>query len=63
MKCSLRMLLGGNVRVWFEDNVLLKKGVLASSNGELVEKAARIAKELQREIAIPNEAREKLGLL
>ena len=46
----------------FEDNVYLEKGVLAKSNGELVEKAVRIAKELGREIATPAEAREILGL-
>ena len=40
----------------------MKKGVLATSNGELVQKAVRIAKELQREIATPSEAREILGL-
>ena len=53
---------GGHVRVGFEDNVYLEKGVLAKSNGELVEKAVRIAKELGREIATPAEAREILGL-
>jgi 3-keto-5-aminohexanoate cleavage enzyme len=59
---ALSILLGGHVRVGFEDNVYMKKGVLATSNGELVQKAVRIAKELQREIATPSEAREILGL-
>lgn len=54
--------MGGHVRVGFEDNVYIEKGVLAKSNGELVEKVVRIAKELGREIATPNEAREILGL-
>ncbi len=53
---------GGHVRVGFEDNVFLSKGVLAKSNGELVEKVVRMAKELGREIATPAEAREILGL-
>ena len=53
---------GGNVRVGFEDNVFLSKGVLAKSNGELVEKVVRLAKELGRDIASPAEAREILGL-
>lgn len=53
---------GGHVRVGFEDNVYLSKGVLAKSNGELVEKVVRMAKEMGREIATPNEAREILGL-
>lgn len=56
------ILLGGHVRVGFEDNIYLSKGVLAKSNGELVEKAVRLAKELGREIASPAEAREILGL-
>ncbi|MDD3272471.1 MAG: 3-keto-5-aminohexanoate cleavage protein [Bacteroidales bacterium] len=53
---------GGHVRVGFEDNVFISKGVLAKSNGELVEKVVRMAKELGREIASPAEAREILGL-
>ncbi len=53
---------GGHVRVGFEDNVFLSKGVLAKSNGELVEKVVRLAKELGREIATPTEARQILGL-
>ncbi|MFA5444625.1 MAG: 3-keto-5-aminohexanoate cleavage protein [Bacteroidales bacterium] len=53
---------GGHVRVGFEDNVYLSKGVLAKSNGELVEKVVRLARELGREIASPKEAREILGL-
>jgi 3-keto-5-aminohexanoate cleavage enzyme len=54
---------GGHVRVGFEDNVYISKGVLAKSNGELVAKVVRMAKELGREIATPKEAREILGLL
>ncbi|RUT78116.1 3-keto-5-aminohexanoate cleavage protein [Ancylomarina longa] len=53
---------GGHVRVGFEDNTMLAKGVLAKSNGELVAKVVRIAKELGREIATPAEARKILGL-
>ena len=53
---------GGNVRVGFEDNLYLSKGVLAKSNGELVEKVVRLAKELGRPIATSDEAREILGL-
>ncbi|MDU4890532.1 MAG: 3-keto-5-aminohexanoate cleavage protein [Clostridium sp.] len=53
---------GGHVRVGFEDNVYLSKGVMANSNAELVEKVVRLAKELGREIATPAEAREILGL-
>ncbi|MCK9625422.1 MAG: 3-keto-5-aminohexanoate cleavage protein [Bacteroidales bacterium] len=53
---------GGNVRVGFEDNVYLAKGVLAKSNGELVAKVVRLAKEFGREIANPAETRQILGL-
>lgn len=59
---AIGIAMGGHVRVGFEDNVYLEKGVLAKSNGELVEKVVRIAKELGREIATPDEAREILGL-
>ena len=54
--------MGGHVRVGFEDNLYLEKGVLAKSNGEMVEKAVRLAKLLGREIATPDEAREILSL-
>lgn len=53
---------GGHVRVGFEDNVYVSKGVLAKSNGELVQKVVRLARELGREIATPAEAREILSL-
>jgi len=59
---AMSIIMGGHVRVGFEDNVYLSKGVLAKSNGELVEKVVRIAKELGREIATPVEARQILGL-
>ncbi|MGL6167259.1 MAG: 3-keto-5-aminohexanoate cleavage protein [Fusobacteriaceae bacterium] len=53
---------GGHVRVGFEDNIYISKGVLAKSNGELVRKVVRLAKELGREIANPAEAKKILGL-
>ena len=53
---------GGHVRVGFEDNVFISKGVLAKSNGELLAKVVRMAGELGREIATPEEARRILGL-
>jgi 3-keto-5-aminohexanoate cleavage enzyme len=54
--------MGGNVRVGFEDSLYLSRGVLAQSNGELVAKVVRLAKELGRGIATPAEARQILGL-
>jgi 3-keto-5-aminohexanoate cleavage enzyme len=59
---SMSMLLGGNVRVGMEDNIFYHKGVLAESNAQLVERAARMARELGREIATPDEAREILNI-
>ncbi len=60
--CNAAMLLGGHVRVGFEDNVFLRKGEYAKSNADLVRKIANIAKELERPIADPSEARKTLGL-
>ena len=56
------IVMGGHVRVGFEDNVYLSRGVKARSNGELVEKVVRIAKEVGREIATPEDARRILSL-
>ena len=53
---------GGHVRVGFEDNIYLKKGQLAQSNGELVKKVVTLANELGRAIATPEEARKILGI-
>lgn len=54
------ILLGGHLRVGFEDNIYYKKGQLAESNAQLVKRAVRIAKELDCEIATPAETREIL---
>lgn len=56
------ILLGGHVRVGFEDNLNIKRGVLAKSNAELVAKIVRIGRELGREPATPGEARAVLGI-
>lgn len=59
---TMAIIMGGHVRVGFEDNIYLSRGVPAKSNAELVEKIVRIARELGREIATPDEAREILHL-
>lgn len=59
---AVAIVMGGNVRVGFEDNLYLEKGVLAKSNGELVEKVVKLASILNREIATPADARRILGL-
>ncbi len=56
------MMMGGHVRVGFEDNIYYKKGVPAESNAQLVSRVARIAKEAGREIASPSEARKILNI-
>ena len=56
------IVMGGNVRVGFEDNLYIERGVLAKSNGELVDKVVRMAKLLGREVANSDEAREILSL-
>lgn len=60
--CAAALLMGGNVRVGIEDNVYLKRGVLAKTNAEQVEKIRLIVETLDRDIATPDEAREILGL-
>ncbi|MBR0598225.1 3-keto-5-aminohexanoate cleavage protein [Sinanaerobacter chloroacetimidivorans] len=59
---AVAIVMGGNVRVGFEDNLYLEKGVLAKSNGELVTKVVKMANILKREIASPADARRILGL-
>ncbi len=59
---TMGILLGGNIRVGFEDNIYSKKGVLAGSNAETVHMAADLAQRLGREAASPSEAREMLGI-
>ncbi len=54
--------MGGNVRVGLEDGLYLRKGKLAESNAEQVEKIVRILGELSREPATPEETRERLDL-
>ncbi len=59
---TMALALGGNFRVGMEDNVYYSRGVLAVSNVQLVERAVRIARELGREIATPEEARQMLQM-
>ncbi len=59
---AMSILLGGHVRVGLEDNVYARRGQLFKNNAEAVERVARIACELNREIATPAQAREMLRL-
>ncbi len=52
--------LGGSVRVGLEDNFYLPGGEMARSNGELVERAARMTQDAGRRVATVAEARALL---
>lgn len=57
------ILLGGHIRVGFEDNVYLRKGVLAESNAQMVAHAATLIRHLHYEVANPQDARNILGIV
>jgi uncharacterized protein (DUF849 family) len=56
------VLLGGNVRVGLEDNLYVQRGVLASSNAVLVERAVQIVECLGARVASKQESRNILGI-
>lgn len=56
------LLLGGGVRVGFEDNIYCRKGELATSNAQLVERIVAVIRDLGLEPATPSEARAMLGI-
>ena len=56
------LLKGGHVRTGMEDNIYYSYGNLAKSNAQLVERMARIIRELEMEVATPEEARQMIGL-
>ncbi len=56
------LLLGGHVRVGFEDNLYLSRGVQAETNAQFVDRTVRLARELQREVATCEEARSILNI-
>jgi len=56
------LLLGGGVRVGFEDNIYYRRGELAKSNAHLVERIVTVVRDLGLEPATPAEARYMLGL-
>jgi 3-keto-5-aminohexanoate cleavage enzyme len=59
---TIALAMGFNIRVGMEDNVLYRRGEPLVSNAQLVERAVRIAAELGRRPATPDEAREQLAL-
>ncbi len=59
---TMAIISGGHTRVGLEDNVFYRKGELATGNAQFVERIVRLARELGREIATPEEARAILGI-
>jgi 3-keto-5-aminohexanoate cleavage enzyme len=59
---SMACAMGLNVRVGMEDNVFFRRGELVENNAQLVERAVRVAAQLERRPATPAEARELLGI-
>jgi len=59
---AIGLALGGNCRAGLEDTLYLNKGELADGNRMLVERAARLARALDRPVAGVDEARSILGL-
>ena len=53
---------GGHVRTGLEDNLFLKKGVLAKGNQELVEVVLRLAQKQKRRLATMKETKKILGI-
>jgi uncharacterized protein (DUF849 family) len=53
---------GGHARVGFEDNLFIRKNVMATSNAEMVKKVVEIAALFDREVATSKEARKILKL-
>jgi 3-keto-5-aminohexanoate cleavage enzyme len=58
----LSLLYGGHVRTGLEDNVYYRRGELARSNAQLVQRIVRLAEEFGRPVASPEEARRLLGV-
>ena len=56
------LLMGGHVRVGFEDNIYLERVVTADSNAQFVERMVKLSRDLLREVASCGEAREMLGI-
>lgn len=59
---TMAILMGGHVRVGFEDNIYLQKGELAESNADFIKRVVELSRILGREVANPMEARRILGI-
>jgi len=59
---AIGLAMGGNARTGMEDTLMLRRGVPAQSNAELVERLAQIARALEREPAGTAEVAARLQL-
>ena len=56
------LVLGGNIRAGLEDNLYLPSGEMARSNGDLIDVAARMTRDVGRKVATVEDAKKILGL-
>jgi 3-keto-5-aminohexanoate cleavage enzyme len=59
---TMSVILGGHVRVGMEDNLYFRRGEPVEENAQLVERTAASVDRLDRDLATPEEARERLGM-
>lgn len=59
---AIGLAMGGNARTGMEDTLMLRRGVHAQSNAELVERLVGVARSLEREPATTAEVEERLRL-
>jgi uncharacterized protein (DUF849 family) len=59
---AIGLAMGGNARTGMEDTLMLRRGVPATGNGELVARLAGVARALEREPATVQQARAALTL-
>ena len=59
---TMGIILGGHIRVGFEDNIYLRRGVLLKSNAQMVEVAVNLVEQLQGEVATPSDTSQILGI-
>jgi 3-keto-5-aminohexanoate cleavage enzyme len=59
---AIGLAMGGNARTGMEDTLMLRRGVQATSNAELVERLVEVARSLEREVATVADVEGAIGL-
>ena len=59
---TMSIIVGGHVRVGFEDNLFYKRGELLKSTEQKVRQVVQLAEIMGREVATPKQARQMLGI-